>query len=157
MLRISKLADYGALMMVHLARTPGKVKNAKQLAEEIHRGIATVSKLLKKLAIAGLLQSQRGAQGGYQLARPPVDISLADIITAIEGQTGLTQCSHLPGECSLEGICSTQQNWQVINRAILNALGSVDLQMLSTPDLQTHQIDISSIGQLGQKAQEERQ
>ena len=135
MLRISKLADYGTVVMVHLARRGATLCNARDIATHTHVTVPMVSKLLKRLTTAGLLVSVRGVSGGYRLQREASAISVAEIIHALEDNRGLTECSILPNECSLRGVCSIQGHWRLINQAILAALGSVSLEMLAKPGL----------------------
>ncbi len=130
MLSLSKLADYATLLMAHLARDTVALHNAKALVAETGLTLPTVSKLLKCLVHAGLLQSRRGAQGGYALAVPAAQISLMHIIVAIEGVFALTTCSHGTGTCSLEESCRMRSNWRSINRAIVAALQQVTLMDL---------------------------
>ncbi|MGQ3890051.1 SUF system Fe-S cluster assembly regulator [Legionella sp. CNM-1927-20] len=142
MLRISKLADYGTVIMVYLARHPNTLCNARDIAFHTHLSVPTVSKLLKRLTAAKLLTSVRGVSGGYRLQRAATDISVAEIIYALEEQErGLTECSIHPNECSLQGVCHVQGNWQLISRAINTALDSVSLEMLAKPSLQPIEID----------------
>ncbi|WP_341649620.1 SUF system Fe-S cluster assembly regulator [Thauera humireducens] len=106
MLRISKLTDYGTLIVTHMATTPERVISATELADALGLGLATVSKILKALGRHGLVLSQRGTRGGYVLARPPAQISIADLIDALEEQPfGLTECSANNGTCNLETGC----------------------------------------------------
>ncbi|KTD50309.1 rrf2 family transporter protein [Legionella quinlivanii] len=141
MLRISKLADYGTVVMVHLAKSPGQLCNARDIAQNTHLSIPTVSKLLKRLTVAGLLISVRGVSGGYRLQRPASEISVAQIIYALEEQRGLIECSLQPNECSLQGFCHIQGNWRLISQAIEAALDSVSLEVLAKPTLQSIEID----------------
>ena len=107
MLRMSKLADYGTVVMTCIARMPGRRLSAAEIAETVGLEVPTVSKLLKLLLRAGLLTSQRGARGGYGLSRAPEEISAAAIIAAIEGYPlGLTECSSMPGLCTRELSCA---------------------------------------------------
>ncbi len=145
MLRISKLADYGTVVMVCLAIHDNELLNAKFIAEQIQLAAPTVSKLLKLLAAAGLLQSIRGAKGGYRLSRPATAISVADIITAVEGKSGLTECSLTSGDCNLEPVCNIRHNWQKISSAIYTALDSVTLAELAKPKITTAAVDVSAI------------
>lgn len=145
MLRVSKMADYGTVVMVFLARAGDRVYNAKEIAENIHLTVPTVSKLLKLLAGSGLLQSVRGAKGGYSLARAAEDISVADIIQAVEGSSGLTECALEEGECALEAVCQISDNWQLINTAIQSALASVALSELAKPKMQITSVNVSDI------------
>jgi FeS assembly SUF system regulator len=127
MLRISKLTDYGTLLMAHLAVAPEAVFSAAQLAGAVHLGRPTVSKLLKALVRAGLLVSQRGAQGGYRLSQAPQDITLAHIIAALEAPVALTQCSEGDGRCCLESSCTLRDPWRAINGSLSQVLGEVTL------------------------------
>ena len=133
MLRISKMTDYGALVMTALARDPAGLHNTADLAARTHVAEPTVSKLLKLLARNGLVASSRGAHGGYRLARAPESIRMTDIIAALEGPIGLTQCTHEPGICGIEHSCGVRSHWQVINRAIKKALDSITLAEMAAP------------------------
>src|SRR5437868_6650848 len=94
MVRLGKLTDYGMLLMSCFARSqPGTLRSARDLAEEARLPLPTVSKLLKELLHSGLLVSHRGFQGGYSLAKDPAEISLAEIVSALEGPIALTECS----------------------------------------------------------------
>jgi FeS assembly SUF system regulator len=142
MLRMSKLTDYGTMVLAQLAAKAGGLSTAGQVAEATHLAPPTVSKLLKSLAHAGLVVSTRGAQGGYALARPADDISAAEIIDALEGPVAITECSSTAGGCDLESFCRVGMAWQRINLSIRTALESVtlaDLQRsrepLPPPDL----------------------
>ncbi|AHE67827.1 SUF system Fe-S cluster assembly regulator [Legionella oakridgensis] len=146
MLRISKLADYGTVVMVYLAKRSQQVCNARDIAMHTHLTIPTVSKLLKRLTSAGLLMSVRGVTGGYRLQRPAGEISVAEIIYALEENRGLTECSTHPNECSLQGVCHIQGNWRLISQAIESALHSVSLEELAKPSLQA--VDLERIKQI---------
>ncbi len=141
MLRISKLADYGTVVMVYLARHAQTLCNARDIALHTHLTVPTVSKLLKRLTAAGLLTSVRGSSGGYRLQRPAAEISVAKIISALEEQLGLTQCSLHPNICSLQEVCHIQGNWQLISQAIETALDSVSLEVLAKPSLPAVNVD----------------
>lgn len=133
MLRLSKLSDYGMVIMTALAREPRGLRNAADLAEEVQIGTPTVSKLLKRLGTAGLVQSERGARGGYRLARAPALIDVAQVIAAIEGPIGLTECSTHNSRCGIESSCTLRGNWQVINDAVRNALADISLSQMAAP------------------------
>ena len=135
MLRISKLADYGTVVMVYLAKRSDMLCNARDIALHTHLTVPTVSKLLKRLTAAGLLSSVRGVSGGYRLQRPAAEISVTEIIYALDEYRGLTQCSLEPNECSLKGFCHVQGNWQLISQGIAAALDSVSLDALAKPML----------------------
>lgn len=129
MLRISKLTDYGTVVLAHLA-AQSSVCSAAGVAEATGIALPTVSKLLKALARAGLVTSRRGANGGYQLSRSARDISAADIIDALEGPVSITECSADISQCEHEAVCSVGGAWQRINIAIRRALGDVSLSDL---------------------------
>jgi len=95
--------------------------------------LPTVSKVLKALVQHGLLVSHRGAKGGYSLAAAPEEISVAQIISAIEGPIALTECSDSTGVCGQEPQCSVRSNWQRINKAVREALERVTLAELARP------------------------
>ncbi len=142
MLRMSKLTDYGTMVLAQLAANGGALASATQLADATRLGPPTVSKLLKSLVRAGLVVSARGVQGGYALARPAAAISAAEIIDALEGPVAITECSSASGGCELESFCRVGMAWQRINHSIRKALESVslaDLQQrrdpLPPPDL----------------------
>ncbi len=133
MLRPSKLADYATVIMTGLAREPDKLRNAADLAAETHLAVPTVSKVLKRLAREGLLVSIRGAHGGYKLSRAPADITMAQIIAALEGPLGLTDCAAHNGRCGIESRCNVRGNWLRINLAVQRALEGVTLAAMAEP------------------------
>jgi FeS assembly SUF system regulator len=135
MLRISKLADYGTVVMVYLARHREDLCSARDIALHTHLTLPTVSKILKRLTIAGLLLSARGVAGGYRLQRPAAEISVTEIIYALDESRGLTECSYEPNVCSMRGFCHVQGHWQLISQAIETALSSVSLEALAHPTL----------------------
>lgn len=133
MLRISKLADYAIVIMHCLSRQPQIVRSANDIAKQVHLTHPTVSKILKILFEAGLVISIRGAGGGYKLAKLPEAISLAEVISALEGAPSLTECGQTASICAQDGVCAIKHNWQVINRFILNALTNVTLADMAKP------------------------
>jgi len=132
MLRISKLTDYAILMMVELTRTR-EVLSAHALAERVRVEVPTASKVLKLLAGGGLLESFRGASGGYRVTRSATDISVAEVIAAIEGPIAMTECSVEQGLCSQEDSCELRGNWQRISLAVAHALEQVSLAEMAAP------------------------
>lgn len=132
MLRVSKLTDYATVVMTCLAASDG-VLSAQSLAERARLEAPTVSKLLKQLAQAGLVVSTRGINGGYRLARAPERITIAEVVVAIEGPIGMTECSAHAGVCGHEPHCGVRMNWQRISRAIAAALAGVTLADMARP------------------------
>ena len=133
MLRVSKLTDYATVLMAALAELPEELASVSDLAASALIALPTVSELLKQLAGAGLIESRRGVNGGYRLARPARDISVLDIVTAIEGPIGMTECSVHEGACHHETRCLIQHNWRRISDAIGDALPGVTLDELRQP------------------------
>ena len=134
MFRISKLTDYAIVLLSLFTENRAQEHNARELAGRTHLPLPTVSKILKTLCRSGLLLSRRGASGGYSLARPPEEISIADVIEAIEGPIALTDCStEAPSGCDFEPQCPVRANWRRINLAVQGALAQLKLtDMAST-------------------------
>lgn len=130
MLRISRLTDYGTVVLAHLASDAACMMSAAEVAATSGIGLPTVSKILKSLAKAGLVVSTRGAQGGYRLSRQPQQISAADVIDALEGPVSITECSGSDSQCDFEANCNVGSAWQRINVAIRRALEGISLSDL---------------------------
>lgn len=143
MLRLSKLTDYGTVIMTHLARHPDRICSASEVAAVIGVTVPTASKILKTLARHHLLLSLRGANGGYRLARPPEQISIAQVIDAMEGPVGMTECSVAAGLCAQEGSCAIRTNWQTINRVLFTVLNGVTLADMAQPV--SYPVDIGAL------------
>lgn len=143
MLRVSKLTDYATVVMTVLAadaagRGADAVISAQDLGTRAHLEAPTVSKLLKQLAHAGLVVSSRGVNGGYRLARAAEKITIAEIVTAMEGPIGMTECSAHAGLCGHEPHCGVRVNWQRINQAIAQALANVTVADMVKPAPKRH-------------------
>ena len=141
MLRLSKLTDYGTVVLSEMARDTGRLHTVAELATALHLAAPTVSKLLKLFARSGLVNSQRGARGGYALARKPEEITAVQIIDAIEGPVAITQCSMSHSRCGIEAVCGIGHNWQRISLAIHDALRGVTLAQLARPVALPPQLD----------------
>lgn len=133
MLRVTKLTDYATLVLTVMAGEPEAVHSATGLAERARLEAPTVSKVLKPLAHAGLVEGFRGVNGGYRLARAPAAISLIEIVEAIEGPLGMTECSVHAGNCGIEEHCGVRANWHHINDVVTRALRGVTLAQMLTP------------------------
>ncbi len=133
MLRVSKLTDYGTVVLTALAQEGASVRTAEELAKATRINSPTAKKTLKLLAQGGLVISVRGAHGGYRLAKDPAEISMADIIEAIEGPIALTECARHAGRCALESGCAIRAPWQVVNAAVHATLHRLHLSDLSQP------------------------
>jgi FeS assembly SUF system regulator len=135
MIRLGKLTDYGLLLMSQIARSPqAELHTARDLARKCRLPMPTVSKLLKVLLQGRLLASHRGIRGGYSLVRDANLISLAEIISAMEGPLALTECSsEIEGLCDLESSCPIRDNQRIINQVVRGALQKVMLSDLTQP------------------------
>ena len=134
-MRLTHLADYAVVMMTAAARrAPGERLSASVLAEETGVPLPTAQKLMGKLAGAGLLSSVRGAGGGFTLARAGREISLADIIEAVEGPIAMTQCSGSDeaSDCALDAHCRVKPHMNIVSNTVRGALGAVSLQSLAS-------------------------
>lgn len=135
MIRLAKLTDYGLVLMTAMARKgKASVHNARDLAVFTRLPLPTTTKVLKQLLQSGLLVSHRGINGGYSLAKEPAEISIADVIAAIEGPIALTECStDVTGLCDLERSCPIKTNQRVISEVVRGALQKVMLSDLAQP------------------------
>jgi FeS assembly SUF system regulator len=133
MLRLSKMADYGIVLLSYIANEPSDdPANARCLAQMSGLPLPTVSKVLKGFSRAGLLIAHRGQQGGYSLARHATKISVAEMITAIDGPIGLTDCSRdAPHLCDIEATCPVRNNWNIITHKVQNALAELSLEQMA--------------------------
>ena len=134
MIRMTRLTDYGIMLLTLFARDGKRpMRSARDLAEESKLPLPTVSKLLKVLARHDLLDAHRGVKGGFRLARSADRITVAEIIHALEGPIGVTECSSHDGACDIERSCIVRNNWKKINVVVLDALGKITLAEMTHP------------------------
>lgn len=146
MIRLGRLTDYGIVLMAHLAASGEGPHNARDLAAETHLPLPAVSKLLKCLAREGLLSSVRGAKGGYALARPAQEITVPEMIEALEGPIALTDCALHAGACAQESSCHVRSPWQRINQAVHDALANISLADLARHPASDTIVPLESLG-----------
>jgi FeS assembly SUF system regulator len=141
MVRISKLTDYGIVIMALFAGSPTRLFQAREISNQTQVALPTVSKLLKSLTRHKFLTSLRGVTGGYQLATSPNNITIVDLIRALEGPIAITECSLGHDHCTSEALCTLRAPWLHINRVIIDALNAVKLSDLanSNPLIGEHQ------------------
>ncbi|MCZ6599373.1 MAG: SUF system Fe-S cluster assembly regulator [Acidobacteria bacterium] len=135
MMRLTRQADYGIVVMTHFARLgEGETHTTRDIAAEVHLSVPMISKILKALARGDLLVSQRGVNGGYSLSRAADEISVADVITALEGPIGMTACTdeHSDG-CDIDDVCAVRGNWQLVNQVVRRALENITLEHMAEP------------------------
>ena len=153
MLRVSKESDYGMFLLTLLALVPDSERvSARKLSAQSGVPFPMASKILKLLAREGLLCSQRGPKGGYSLTRRPDRVSVADVVTALEGPLSITECIEHPGDCHQEANCGVRSNWAVINTVVHEALSKVSLVEMTRPlpgrqliPLQTQETELDSV------------
>ena len=143
MFRLSRMTDYGIVLLAHLARAqkrrsddatePHAPQNARELAAQVGLPLPAVSKVLKQLARAGVIESHRGSKGGFTLTRRPEDLSVAELIAALDGPVALTACAAGPSDCDHAPTCAVRTPWQVINQVVQFALSEVSLADLVNP------------------------
>ncbi|RLK50998.1 BadM/Rrf2 family transcriptional regulator [Alkalispirillum mobile] len=134
MVRINRETDYGIGILTAMARSPEQRFSTVRLAEQQGLPQPMVAKILKNLTRAGVLVSYRGAKGGYGLARPAREISVAEIITALEGPIAFTECVEEGVDaCQYGDACTTSANWWRISQVVQQALGSISLKDMSEP------------------------
>lgn len=133
MVILSKLADYAVIVASHLAADPDRQMTATVLAQETRLPRATVAKVLKILAHGRVVAGARGAAGGYRLARRADAISLAEVVAAVDGAIGVTQCTTHGPSCGRTHFCPTRPHWQRINDAVGTALGAISLAEMVAP------------------------
>lgn len=135
MLRLSRLTDYAVVVLSQMADRQGDVLTAVDLADATALPQPTVAKVLKLLARHDVVESRRGTQGGYVLDRPPGAVSVAEIITAIDGPVALTACvDDAEGNCTVEQLCPLRGRWDKLNTAVQQAFSAVTLaEILAVP------------------------
>lgn len=128
MLKVSKLADYAVVVLGTLARSDTPLMTASGISLKSGLPEPTVAKILKLLAREGILQSERGVNGGYKMTGAPGEISIARIVEAVDGPISITACvDDAPGSCAYEGSCAVKGRWTGVNRAIRAAMTNVSL------------------------------
>src|SRR5438046_7812476 len=132
-MRLTHLADYAVVLMTAAARYPAGARlSATELSADTGVPLPTRQKLMGQRAASGLLSSMRGASGGFALARPAGEISLADIVEAVEGPIALTMCSDSNNhECVLDAHCRVKPHIGIVGNAVRGALGAVSLTELA--------------------------
>jgi len=134
MIRIRWETDYGLILLGYLSQDPGiRVRTAREAADWAGLPLPIVSKVLKTLAREGILVSHRGVRGGYTLAHPADQITLFEVIQALEGPIGITECTSHPGACDKETGCPVRINWVRINQAFRESLDKILLSEMFTP------------------------
>jgi FeS assembly SUF system regulator len=128
MLKLSRLTDYAVVVLTIMENQGSDPVSAAILAEQSKLPEPTVAKILKLLAGGGLVNSIRGIKGGYILEKDLADISVKDVIHALDGPIALTACvESATGGCEFSAQCGMFGRWDRVNRAMQNALSSVSI------------------------------
>lgn len=134
MLRLSKKTDYGLLALQYLAtEAPSGVASARAIAERYDIPVELLAKVLQHLARLGFVAAQKGAHGGYHLARPAATISLAEVVQAIDGPLAITACGPEDDRCEQFGRCSVRDPLARVKDRILTVLQTMTLAEMA-PD-----------------------
>lgn len=142
MLRLSKLTDYATVILSYMAKDKSRIHGALEIAEATGIAQPTASKILKILVKAQVVVSTRGAKGGYALAKAPEKITVASVISALEGPIALTECSASHKGCDQAVGCRIQGNWHLINQRVSQALESVTVADMILPSKPPQEITI---------------
>jgi len=141
MLQLTKRTEYGLIAMIHMADRGGRISSAREIAEHYPVPKRLLAEVLKDLARGGMIESHRGASGGYTLARPAEDITLGDVIGALEGRPSLTSCAQMPlfhgghgGSCDVEPVCPIRSPIQRIRLGLWAMLERTTLRDMSHHD-----------------------
>lgn len=136
MIRLSRLTDYAITLLSYVGNESDALWTAAGLSEKSGLPLPTVAKVLKVLAKSGLVSAQRGAIGGYKLTRTPSQISVAQIIEAMDGPIAITKCAHGSAQkCAIKNFCAMSGGWNKVNGAIRDALNDVSLAEMVSPSL----------------------
>ena len=133
MLRLGKLTDYATVVLSYMAKSDTPVHAALEISTATGIALPTVSKILKLLVKAQVLNSTRGSKGGYALEQAPEKITVASVITALEGPISLTECSTTKNGCEQVSGCQIGNNWRLVNQTVQQALESVTLADMLIP------------------------
>ena len=147
MIRLTKEADYGIMLLGHLAASPvGTVHAAREVASLSGLPLPMVSKILGSLARGEILTGHRGVGGGYSLDVDPATISVARVIRAIDGPISMVQCAAQPGACDHEPVCPTRINWARINRQVERALEEVPISEMLVRESRSDLLEVQDAG-----------
>ena len=149
-MKINKLTDYSIVIMTNMViKNEQAMYTAKELSDFTDIPLPTVTRILKMLSNGKLLESQRGPQGGYSLAKNAADISVAEVIETMEGPIALTECASDDCGCSFEPSCVVGKPWQKINKAVNDVLQNITLSEMSVKDESQNLLKLTNIREMG--------
>lgn len=129
-MQFSKKVDYGLFLLLTLLKGTNGITSLRQIADENHISFYFLQKIALQLREAGLIKAERGKLGGYRLQKSPENITLKDVIEALEGPIAVTQCIPQNGcehKCSRENFCHARSGLQHVNEKIIESLNSITL------------------------------
>jgi FeS assembly SUF system regulator len=135
MIRISRLADYGVVLMCEISSSQGRAHSANSLSKKTNMSESAIMKILKLLVKSGLLNSVRGPKGGYFATKDPKDINVLDVVSAIDGPVAVTICSNDSHDaCEFKAACVAKRGWGVVNNALQTTLAGFTIADFITSD-----------------------
>jgi Rrf2 family protein len=129
-MQITRQADYALRAVLHLARNLDQRVATSTIAEEQQIPPSFLAKIISQLSVAGLLHTSRGARGGVSLARQPKEISLLEVVEAIDGPIQLNECVSGTGSCSFEGVCPLRPVWCDAQDQLVQKLKSTSFEQM---------------------------
>ena len=144
MFQINKLTDYAVHVLSALRDANDTCQSATLISQATSVPVTTVSKCLKLLALASLVESTRGPKGGYRLSQPLSQVSLLNVMEAIEGKMAVTQCVQDDGCCDKESHCGFRSNWQQVNQRMSDVLATTSVADMISP-VPRHSVSLSSL------------
>ena len=148
-MRINKLTDYSIVILTNMViNGDKKMYTAKELSEITDVPLPTVTRILKMLSNKELLDSQQGPQGGYSLTKSAENISVREVIEAMEGPIALTECSDDDCGCAYETSCAVGKPWQKINKAIIDVLQNINLAEMGMKDESQQLLKLTNITEM---------
>jgi len=132
-MQITRQADYAVRAVLHLARMGNTERAAtSSVAKEQNIPPSFLAKIISQLSIAGLLHTSRGARGGVTLARDPAEITLLEVVEAIDGPIQLNECVGNDGVCTFDDNCPIKPVWCNAQEELVNRLKSTNFADLIT-------------------------
>jgi Rrf2 family protein len=132
-MQITRQADYAVRAVLYLAKLEsGGRAPTSQIARKQHIPPSFLAKIVSQLSVAGVVQTSRGARGGVSLARPPSDITLLEVVEAIDGPIALNECVRNPNACEFCDVCDVHLVWSTIQSHLVDYLASMDFGLLSS-------------------------
>jgi len=131
-MQITKQADYALRAVIYLARlAPEQKASTSAIAQQQSIPPSFLAKIISQLSIAGLIHTARGARGGVSLARPSADISILDVVEAIDGPITINECTTNPSICPFSADCSLHDLWCSTRSDLIRKLQETSFSQLA--------------------------